>query len=443
MREMPASVRPILRRLQRRLAIGLFVDVWRIWATASVVLAGLVALVCRLLIPDAAAALPWLWLAPVAAALPALVVSLARAYRPAEVVALADWLSGGHGMLLALLERHDPAWTESRLAVSAASALTLPRFNPWRRLMPLLPAVTFLAIVLLLPQRHPALGANVALADDIAADLTAALATLQQQDLITPAEEERLEEEIERIRRSAEERVDASSWEAADALREQMVAGLSAKQDALKWAEDALSRYAAAGEAGASGDAAQASAEELAKALEALGKTGLLAGASSELQQRLAGGKLALSGQALREFATALAKELAAANGRLGKVAALGQAFGRFDPSEFPLAFGRGPDGDGPPGRGGINRGRGDAPLTWGRESQPLNRFKAQALPPGAVRSPDDWAPVVVLPGAPEEAARLSAQAEARQYDAAAGQAAWRRSLAPRHQSAVRKYFEK
>ena len=37
--------------------------------------------------------------------------------------------------------------------------------------------------------------------------------------------------------------------------------------------------------------------------------------------------------------------------------------------------------------------------LTWGKESLPFDRFKAQPLPPGAARSPDDWAPVVVLAG--------------------------------------------
>jgi hypothetical protein len=71
----------------------------------------------------------------------------------------------------------------------------------------------------------------------------------------------------------------------------------------------------------------------------------------------------------------------------------------------------------------------------------PFDRFKPKPLPPGAPRSPDDWAPVTVMPGAPQEAPAGSRAATARQYDAAAGQAAWRRSLAPRHQSAVKKYF--
>ena len=36
----------------------------------------------------------------------------------------------------------------------------------------------------------------------------------------------------------------------------------------------------------------------------------------------------------------------------------------------------------------------------------------------------------------------ISAPSAARDYASGAGQGAWRRSLAPRHQSAVKKYFE-
>ena len=69
------------------------------------------------------------------------------------------------------------------------------------------------------------------------------------------------------------------------------------------------------------------------------------------------------------------------------------------------------PDGDGEPGTGGVNRGRADAPLTWGKESLPVDRFKPTPLPPGAARSPDDWAPLVELPGSPDEAPVSSAPA--------------------------------
>ena len=80
--------------------------------------------------------------------------------------------------------------------------------------------------------------------------------------------------------------------------------------------------------------------------------------------------------------------------------------------------------------------------MTYGLESLPAERFKAQALPPGYVRSPDDWAPVVNMPGAPIVSPEVSGRGAARTYSEDAGQAAWRRTLAPRHQSAVKKYFQ-
>jgi hypothetical protein len=444
MNEMPVSVRPALRRLARRLAIGLFLDVWPGWAVASLLVAGVVTIVCRMFFPDAAPRLHWLWLAPVVTAVPALIVCFIRAYRPAEVVAMADWLNGGQGVLLTLLETSDAAWAESEM-LAHASRFALPRLRPWRKLAALVPALAFLIVAWLLPQRIPAQGANGVLADDIAADLKTTLAELKQQDLLTPVEEKKLEEEIERIRRGAQERVDASSWEAADALREKVAAGLAEKQDAVKWAEESLARYAAAGEADANaGSRSEPNAAELMKALEKLAQSGLLAGAPADLQQLLKGGKLPTDAKALGKLTASLAEYLGKANTRIGELAKLGKGFGRFDPSEFPLDGSASADGDGEPGRGGVNRGRADAALTWGKETLPHDRFKAAALPPGAPRSPDDWAPVAELPGAPKESPGSNAQlSPARQYAADAGQTAWRRTLAPRHQSAVKKYFQK
>jgi hypothetical protein len=443
MNQMPVSVRPDLRRLARRLAVGLFLDVWPRWAVASLLLAGLVALACRMFFPGAASGLRWLWMAPLLAAIPVLIVCFLRAYRPAEVVALADWLSGGQGMLLTLLEDNDAAWGESS-RFEDMSRFALPRVRPWRKLATLPPAVAFLAAVLWLPQRMPARAGNAVLADEIAAGLTATLVELKQQELITPDEEKTLEEEVERIRRGAQERVDSSSWEAADALRERVAARLTEKQDAVKWAEESLGRYAAA-QAGAnvpaSGDAQGA---ELLEALDKLAQSGLLAGAPSDLQRLLKGGKLPTDAASLRALQASLSEYLGRTNGRFGDLARLGKEFGRFDPSEFPLDSDQAAaDGAGNPGSGAITRGRADAPLTWGKESLPFDRFKAKALPPGSVRSPDDWAPVVMFTGAPQESPTLSRPSADRQYADGAGQTAWRRSLTPRHRSAVKKYFEK
>ena len=60
---------------------------------------------------------------------------------------------------------------------------------------------------------------NAVLANDIVADLKDTAEELKKQELLTPEEQKNLEEEIERIRKDALERMDASSWEAADALQ--------------------------------------------------------------------------------------------------------------------------------------------------------------------------------------------------------------------------------
>jgi hypothetical protein len=439
---MPDSVDPSLRRLARRLGIGLFLAMWPRWAVGSLLIAGGLALASRMFLPAASPWLPWLWVAPALAAVPVAILCYARAFRPTEVIAIADSLSGGHGFLLALQETGDQSWAQSARARSL-SAFPLPRLAPWRQLAPLAPAIGFLTLALWLPQRVPA-ATSRALADDIASNLSTAVIELKQQELITPAEEERLQEEIERIRQGAKERVDAASWEATDALRERLATSLAQKQDAAKWAQESLDRYADAIESGKSlGSGAAAEAAELSKALEKLAESGLLAAAPAELKELAKGGKLPIDPRALRQLQASLGKYLDAMNGRVAAAARLGKEFGRFDPSEFPLASELLPDGDGRPGSGGVNRGRADADLTWGNETAAFDQFKAKPLPPGAARSPDDWTPVTELPGAPQESAERGRSAAARQYDAVAGQTAWRRNLAPRHQSAVKKYFAK
>src|SRR5262245_12621482 len=385
---MPESVTPALRRLSRRLALGLFLDVCPAWAVGGLLVAGLVALACRLFVPAAAPFLHWLWLMPVAAILPAAFICRRRSYRPGEVVAVADWLNGGLGTLLTLHETNDASWTDSALA-ARASAFALPRLRPWRRLAMVPPALAFMAATLFVPQRMPR-HTNVILAEAIAGNLSTAVNELKQEQLITAEEEKKLEEEIEHIRKGAEERVDASSWEAADSLRDKLAADVAEKQDAIKWAEQTLARYEAAAASGPSphGMAAAHSAE-LMKALERLAERGLLAGAPRALQQLAAGGKLPADAASIERLMASLAKHLADVNGRMAGVGKLGKEVGRFDPAEFPLGE-SGPDGDGRPGRGGVNRGRADADLTWGKETSPVDRFKSQTLPPGAERSPDD-----------------------------------------------------
>jgi len=448
MTDLPASVRPILRRLARRVAVGLFLEIWPRWAVGSFLIAGTAALVCRIFFSNAAPFLPFLWLAPLISIVPVIIVCARRAYHPIEVAALADSLSGGQGMLLTLLETSDPTWARAA-ALENLKRLRMPRLRVWSRLGPILASAIFLVTALLVPQRMITGPRTTVLANDVVADLKTTVEELKKQDLLTPEEQKSLEQEIERIRKDALERVDASSWEAADAMREKIAASLNQKEDALNWAQESLARYAAAAQAGKAPTAAES--DELANAIQKLAQSGMLDDAPSDVKKMLgsedaiAGGTFQLPKDpaALKKVAAQLAQHLGDRSRRFGELRQLPREAGRFDPAEFgEFNYEKQPDGDGDPGRGGISRGRGDAELTWGDESLPFDRFKSVALPPGSVRGPDDWAPVAALPGAPKEGSERTFTSTGMQFSGTAGQSAWRRTLAPRHYSAVKRYFE-
>lgn len=152
MNQLAEHIRPGLRRLERQLAIGLFLEVWPVWAIGSFLAAGVSAIACRLFFPAAAPHLAWLWLSPLLSLIPALVVCFRRRYRPGEIVALADSLAGGQGVLLTLAECNDPDWAGAPL-VDHSSRFALPRLRPWRRLSTVTVAAAFLMLGLWLPQR--------------------------------------------------------------------------------------------------------------------------------------------------------------------------------------------------------------------------------------------------------------------------------------------------
>ena len=436
----PVILSPTIRRLSRRLAIGLLLDAWPRWATGALLAAGCLAIVCRLFGPPASPYLYWLLAAPLLAVLPAWFMSARRSYTRSDVVAFADALSGGDGLILTMAERPSGDWEHAE-QVRRLEQLPLPRVRPWRRSAIVGPALAFLVVALLLPQRAPA-SASSAMADEVTAGLASTLAQLQARDLVTPEEEQLLEEEIQRVRDAARQRMDAAAWEAADSVKEKLAASAAAKQDAAQWAQEAMASYAAAVSNGLeASDGAKGAQAELSRALDALARSGVLAGAPADLQKMLGpGGKLPVDAKTLNQLAASLSRYLGDVRATLAGLRSGEGRPARFDPSEFGVASG-GNNQNGEPGRGGVNRGRADAELTWGKESQPADRFKPQALPPGFVRSPDDWAPIVSMPGAPIVAPETNGPAAARVYRDDAGQAAWRRTLAPRHQSAVKKYF--
>jgi hypothetical protein len=157
--------------------------------------------------------------------------------------------------------------------------------------------------------------------------------------------------------------------------------------------------------------------------------------------------RLGLTPEQTERLLQALAKNV---QGRLGNLAQCGRIPREElqDLGDILAERGRGDSGasqpNGIPGRGGLDRGRADAPLHFTHETQgDKDELKAEKLPPG-VGIPDEWQVLGVGRAEPEVDPRRASPAGgvAGAVDGT-GQAAWQRRLAPRHRDAVRGFFTK
>lgn len=96
-------------------------------------------------------------------------------------------------------------------------------------------------------------------------------------------------------------------------------------------------------------------------------------------------------------------------------------------------------------GRGGVNRGRGDAPMTWtDGTSEDGADFKEEPLPPSLMAGVEDAQLVGVSRSTPEvDGADAAVQAGALEGAAAGGGAAQVQTVLPRHKGSVQRYFSR
>jgi hypothetical protein len=94
-------------------------------------------------------------------------------------------------------------------------------------------------------------------------------------------------------------------------------------------------------------------------------------------------------------------------------------------------------------GRGGVDRGRGDAPMTWtDRSSERGAKFKEQVLP-SSLSGLKDSELVGRSTGAPGIEKNGPQQAGALKGAAAGGGSAFTQTVLPRHRGAVNRYFQR
>ena len=453
-------------RYAARIRLGEFLQ--RAAETGAAFLFGFGALVLavKLLIPQAWPNILWGGLG----LLPAWVLAwcLARRSRHSrsESVARLDSALGSGGLLMMLSELPDnergQEWRRALPQIELAWKEAIPRVRPRRFASFLSLPLLFAAGACFVPLREgtTAVALKNTVGQQAAQELEALLDSIDEEKILDEQEKQKLHEEIERLAAETREMpLTHEKWETVDALRERMkvriesAAMLSSQAGA---AAALLSESNSADPAGEfSGERTDNLENELGDALQKLMQKGVFSNAPQGLQDQLArltkNGKLSLPREAgerqevLDELKAFLDQENKKLSDLRKKCSACksgcksGECEGDSEcegESNCTAASNRA-------GRGGVNRGRGDAELTWGDEADKQGtKFKEVVLPKGILDQPKDDI-LALQKAAPNAEAATDAPRSARREDeAAAGQATWNRKLNPRHRNAVRKYFD-
>lgn len=459
-----------IRGFTRRLTVLLTLKHWLLIVTAWCFAWGLTALVLRAVAGTARRPLLGGAVGMVLALGVALVLARRRLPARAAVSALLDRQNECDGLLMTTEEMDVGAW-QARLP-----QINLPRLR-WRgaRVWGLwLAALVFVALSLLVPVRWAALEAGRAL--DVsreAEQLAAQIEELKEAQVVAETKAETLTGQLAQLRQEAAGEDPAKTWEALDHLADavaqaaqEAASATAAKQEQLTKAEALTEGLLAGGE--------QLDARTITEAMQTLAtmmqsamreNEALAGNLAPETQAALKSG--AVKPEHLKEMAQALGQSKAALNQKLAKLNQAGRnRNGTINPDALKggaQANKRDNAGlaqflkENAPkmsvedaveawceGKGGVERGRGDAAMTWTDGSNEKDaKFKEKILPPAAVAGLNDSQLVGLSARAPQVNAQSVAAHGALNSAAAGGGSAYTQPLLPRHKGAVKRYFER
>lgn len=384
-----------------------------------------------------------------------------RRVKFSQIRAAYDGFNHCGGVVMAEEEQDMSAW-KSVLPKPAMPALR------WRggKAVGLFAASTlFVVVTLILPERLTHAGQRPLEIGKLVEELEAEVEVLKEERILEPERADELQKQLDRIRKNALAMDPNKTWEALDHIKEantdvaKQAAEEAVKKTAnLTEAETLASALQSALELGLGKDTATAAAKDLASMLTAAKlEEGLLdASISPELLVQFE----ALNREDLERLLSAIQFNKADLSRTLTNLANLKL----IDPKMLGQCqnVGTCPNPDALAAflcnstnacdfaglamsycRGGLTRGRGDAPMTWKDETAEQGvKFKEEALPPSVVLS--DAQLVGVTRAAPqlsneEVAAGHGALASA----SAGGGAAHSRVVLPRHKQTVQRFFKR
>ncbi len=357
-----------------------------------------------------------------------------------EATAMLDQKLDAGGLLMTLSETPDEQWQSHLPQIETLWKNSLPKIRPGRFVSLLALPLAFAMITCFIPVRENSIlvASPTKVSQQAAEELEAILETLEEADVLEESEIEELKKELEKFAEQTHDQpLTHEQWETADFLRQQMQMKWEKNERGLESASSALEELMS--EMANNGEI---SAEQLEQFEKAMGENlqsmarkaldGSMEGMSEEMKQMLEkmakNGKLQMPGDAkaqkkimdeLKEMLKNEAEKLAEKRGECKGLGACQE-----------------------PGQGGITRGRGDAEMVFGEESDLENtKFKEVVLPPGVLDEPSEQI-IRMTSSEPKTDPALNApRTAARKNDPAAGRATWDRKLSPKYRGVVRKFF--
>ncbi|MDD4890133.1 MAG: hypothetical protein PHU85_09400 [Phycisphaerae bacterium] len=410
-----------------------------------------------------------------------------RMVSPALAAGWLDRRTDAGGLLLALQDvapESQAEWTPTAMTIIDRCDRPLPGFRAGRWLVRLLPWAAFLAAAVFVPQRdsESAQARFSTIGGQAVARLESKFEEIDKLGLLDEQERREVAEAIEKLSGEQAGAFDQKNWQALDAANERLDNRLAEARHALSQADRALDKMK--GGASAGSGASPESAKQLAAALSRLAKSPLSKNAPadlkrqlSELEKRQAAGKdplpsdpeeLAKLVEDAKKFVEQSEGEMCQQGGE-GEAGPSGQRSAgqsggggagqkglddydlpgkpeqEYDISKDKGGDGQGsqpPDGDGGWGRGGVNRGRGDAPMIWGDERKADGmKFKPRELPRGVIDQKTGQV-VGVTVGNPQTGQPGSGgSGAAESHDPTAGGRVNRHDYSPAYRGAIRRYF--
>jgi hypothetical protein len=422
------ALEPLLRRLRRKLNCALALEAALPWAIS---LTGVVAgaqVAVKLIWPAAG-----LWPLAGLAALPVVALAAAwqchrrgRFFKHAELVEVADHLYRDDGALASAYENPHFGTLDGAVVLAALQG-RLPRLRWGWHLRRVAPVAAFLLLAALTPARQ---AAAIADAEAVATALTQPLAEklAANDELLPESAQAELQQALEALRQS-DQGVSKEQWEAIEDMEQRVDQAIAQGQSNAQGMAQSLSKLSALMNAqgniqGQDQQRAEALAKEMENALQDAkrtpgAKTGKqLAGALKQMRAGKSGADLK---KQLDDLKRQLEKQGECEGCKNGNCSKHGK--------------------QGRPGKGGLDRGRGDAELTFEDEKKLDGTFQNKELS-NQYLAPEDLVEMGITPLKPDTTAGTFAPGAARQFETQAGARASQTRITPSQREVIAQYFK-